>query len=250
MRIYLQPAATLALLIGAGTVHAQITNPDKLVAPPPRPPQISNGPAEDNLQWLWTYTRDPDVNRMLDLRDDVRFKEMVRRNFTAPQAFWGANPSLADAIPLFLARYAHITTTDNRYITIDGCVRTFCPAHGLLWIDLGTQHPLIVFVGVNWSPTGHTVNEPASSYDMWVFSNHPLTPTTVPAPLAKSIAEWQKYLRSRGRIVPHVGHAILVDPMGRPTFILPELLGANGIPAQAAVSPADGVPDTPDTSKP
>ncbi len=34
--------------------------------------------------------------------------------------------------PALLARYGHITTQENRYITIDGCVRKFCPAHGML----------------------------------------------------------------------------------------------------------------------
>ncbi len=52
-------------------------------------------------------------------------------------------------------------------------------------MDLATPHPLIVFIGVNWSPTGHTVNEPASPHDLWVFSNHPLTPTTVPGTAGK-----------------------------------------------------------------
>jgi hypothetical protein len=244
MRKLLQ-LATLFLLAGAATARAQITSPDKLVAPPPHPPQINSGPAEDNLQWLWTYTKDPDSETILTLRDDVRFREMLRRNFTTQQTFWGANPNLAEAISQFLTRYVHVTTKDNRYITIDGCVRTFCPATGLLWFDLGSLHPQIVFVGINWSPVGHTVNEPASSYDMWVFSNHPFTQSTVPEELVKSIADWQKYLRSRGRIVPHIGHAILAGANGRPNFILPELLGANGIPAQAAVNPSDGAPDEP-----
>jgi len=244
MRKLLQ-LATLVLLAGAATTHAQITNPDKLVAPPPHPPQISSGVAEDNLQWLWPYTKDPDSEVVLTLRDDPRFREMLRHNFRTQQTFWGENPNLAEAISQFLTRYGHITTKDNRYITIDGCVRTFCPATGLLWFDLGTQHPLIVFVGINWSPTGHTVNEPASSYDLWLFSNHPFTQSTVPETLVHSIADWQKYLRSRGRIVPHIGHAIMVDANNRPNFILPELLGANGIPAQAPVSPADGAPDEP-----
>jgi hypothetical protein len=244
MRKLLQ-LALLLLFAGASTARAQITNPDKLVAPPPRPPQISDGPGEDNLQWLWAYSKDPDAEVVLALRDDVRFRDMLRRNFTAQQTFWGANPNLAETIPAFLTRYGHISTQDNRYITIDGCVRTFCPATGLLWFDLGTQHPLIVFVGITWSPVGHTIDDPAASYDLWLFSNHPFTPATVPQELAKSIAAWQKYLRSRGRIVPHIGHAIMVDAKGRPNFILPELLGVNGIPPQAAVSPADGAPDEP-----
>ena len=244
MRKLLQFAALL-FLAGACTTHAQITNPDKLVAPPPRPPQISDGPAEDNLQWLWPYTKDPDSEVVLTLRDDVRFRDMLRRNFTTQQTFWGQNPNLAEAISQFLTRYGHVTTRDNRYITIDGCVRTFCPAAGLLWFDLGSLHPLIVFVGVNWSPAGHTVNEPASSYDLWLYSNHPFTSKTVPEQLVKSIAEWQKYLRSKGRIVPHVGHAIMVDENNRPNFILPELLGANSIAPQAAVKPEDGAPDEP-----
>ncbi len=161
MRRTIQLAAVALLLTAAAETRAQITNPDALVAPSPRNPAHRPIRAVDNLQWLWTFAQPEPIGRATDLRADARFHALLLDNFHRPQAVWGDKPAghnepLDAVIPLFLSQHATVTTQDNRYLSVDGCVPDFCAAHGLLWLDLGTPHPLIVFAAVNWSPQSHT----------------------------------------------------------------------------------------------
>ena len=145
-------------------------------------------------------------------------------------------------IPLFLSRYGTVTTQDNRYISIDGCVPDFCAAHGLLWIDLGTPHPLIVFAAVNWSTEGHTTDEASANYNLWLFSNHVLSAAELPLPLTEAISHWDARLASAHRLVPHIDHATLVEPGGAPYDLSPALAGANTIAPQPDTTAQDDQP--------
>ena len=234
MRTVFHLAATL-LLIGAATARAQITNPNNLVAQPPHNPALQRPAPADNLQWLWQYARPVPIGRASDLRLDARFPLFLQSNFKQPQSMWGppnSHEPLATIIPLFLDKYGAVTADDNRYITVDGCVPSFCAASGLLWIDLGRPHPLAVFAAVNWNPDAHTVNEPAADYNLWLFANHPLDADALPLALTQAIAHWNIRLAAAHRLVPHIAHALLVEPDGSPFAINPELAGANVIAPQ------------------
>ena len=58
----------------------------------------------------------------------------------------GASPSTASYRSLADTALDHLTVPgkvladDNRYISISGCVVHFCPARGLLWVDLNGKH--------------------------------------------------------------------------------------------------------------
>jgi hypothetical protein len=234
MRKPLQFAALL-LLIGATTTRAQVTNPDKLIAPPPRNPAHHAIKPEDNLQWLWPFTKPAPLGEAANLRIDARFQAFLQDSFKQPQSMWGPPNSqepLATIIPLFLNQYGTVTATDNRYITIDGCVPSFCAASGLLWIDLGRPHPLTVFAAVNWDPNAHTPDQPAADYNLWLFSNHQLDADALPLALTQAIAHWNIRLAAAHRLVPHIAHALLLEPDGNPVALNPELAGANTIAPQ------------------
>jgi hypothetical protein len=241
MRTTLQ-LATLSLLIGAATTRAQITNPHNLIAPPPpNPAQHRPVKPVDDLQWLWQYARPAPIGRANDLRLDGRFQTFLQDSFKQPQSMWGlpnTHEPLATIIPLFLTQYGTVTAEQNRYLTVDGCVPNFCAASGLLWIDLGTPHPLAVFAAVNWDPEAHTTDEPAADYNLWLFSNHPLDADALPLALTQAIAHWNIRLASAHRLVPHIAHALLVEPDGSPVPLDPAMAGANVIAPQ------------PDTSQP
>ena len=235
MRTVFHLAATL-LLIGAATTCAQVTNPDNLVGTPPRNPAHHQTlhPAYD-LQWLWQYAKPAPIGRAGDLRLDARFQLFLQSNFNQPQSMWGPPNSrepLATIIPLFLDKYGAVTADQNRYIAIDGCVPSFCAASGLLWIDLGHPHPLAVFAAVNWVPDAHTPGQPTADYNLWLFANHPLDADTLPLALTQAIAHWNIRLAAAHRLVPHIAHALLVEPDGSPFAINPELAGANVIAPQ------------------
>jgi hypothetical protein len=247
MRRTIQLAAFTLLLAAAAAACAQITNPDALVAPSPRNPAHRPIKALDNLQWLWTFTQPEPIGRATELRVDARFHALLLDDFHRAQAIWGDNPAghnepLDAVIPLFLSQHGTVTAQDNRYVSVDGCVPDFCAAHGLLWIDLGTQHPLVVFAAVNWSPESHTTSEAAANYDLWLFPNRQLSADELPLPLTEALAHWDARLSAAHRLVPHIAHAVLVEPDGAPYALKPELAGANTIAPQPDTTAADDQP--------
>jgi hypothetical protein len=223
--------ATLSLLIGAATTRAQITNPDNLIAPPPpNPAQHRPVKPADDFQWLWQFTRPAPIGRANDLRLDARFQSLLQDSFKQPQSMWGppnTHEPLATIIPLFLTQYGTVISEQNRFLTVDGCVPSFCAASGLLWIDLGTPHPLTVFAAINWDPEAHATDQPAADYNLWIFSNHQLDADALPLALTQAIAHWNVRLASAHRLVPYIAHALLVEPDGSPVPLDPAMAGAN-----------------------
>ena len=240
MRTTIHLAAALLLTTIGATTHAQITNPNTLIAPPPpNPAQHQTIHPTDDLQWLWQYAQPNPIGRANDLRLDARFQSFLVTAFKQPQSIWGppnTHEPLPTIIPLFLDKYGAVTATDNRYLTVDGCVPSFCAASGLLWIDLGRPHPLAVFAAVNWNPNAHTIDEPTADYNLQLFSNHQLSPDALPLALSEAIAHWNIRLAAAHRLVPHIAHAVLVEPDGTPNPLDPAMAGANVIAPQPDTS--------------
>jgi hypothetical protein len=243
MRNHLHLAA-IFLLTTATASRAQISNPDKLIAPPPGNParQTETQPTTSgDLQWLWTFAQPAPLGRANDLRVDARFLHLLHTDFRQPQAVWGTNPAhpqpLDLVIPLFLSKYGSVSSAQNRYLSIDGCVPSFCAASGMLWVDLGLTHPLLVFVAVNWSTQGHATTESAADYNLWLFPSRAIDPDEIPFALTEAIAHWNVRLAAAHRIVPHIAHAVIVQPDGNPQGLDPELTGANTIAPQPDTNP-------------
>ena len=120
-----------------------------------------------------------------------------------------------------------VIADDNRYLTITGCVFRFCPARGLLWVDLNGQHPLVVFNAIDWIKDSKTPDQPGAEYTLWVFPNHPIDPEHIPAALTHSIARWTAHPPQGNREIQQIRNAILVDPDGTPHDIPPASIGTN-----------------------
>jgi hypothetical protein len=215
MRTLLQLAATL-LLTGATATSAQITNPDKLVAPAPRPPQIRQRPTEDDIQWLWQYAKPAPIGNKHDLIFDARFTNLLRDNLTAPQAFWGIGTPLSQAARTFLGGSGEVAATDNRYLAISGCVVDHCEQRGLLWVDLGTRDPLIVFAGLRWNEENKIPGQADAPFTLWLFPARQLDPHQLPAALKQALSSWSE---SRDCVPYQIASAIVVDPTGVPHVI-------------------------------
>jgi hypothetical protein len=239
-----------ALLLTTTLAHAQIQPP-----PPPAPqtrPSKKEKPAREDVEWIWQYTpTDTDKDgRENDLVQDLRFRPFLEQFLTAPQTFWGIPidgryRSLANTALDHLTVPGKVIADDNRYISISGCTIHFCPARGLLWVDLNGNHHLVVFAALDWIKEGKPTSDPTAEYTLWVFPNDPLTvasgPGQHPPPaLTKAIARWAAQPLPGSNIVQNITHAILVDPDGTPHEVAPSALG---------VASPSTKPDT-DTSAP
>ena len=221
-----------ALLLTSTLAHAQ---------PHPLPPQTEIKPGKkqkavpENVEWLWQYTpTDTDKQgRENDLVQDLHFRPFLEQFLTAPQTFWGTP---IDGRPRTLATTAldhlsvpdKVLADDNRYVSISGCVVHFCPARGLLWVDLNGTHHLVVFAAIDWIKEGRPTTDPAAEYTLWVFPDEPLSIASgahPPPALIKSIARWSAQPLAGSGIVQNITHAILVDPDGTPHEVAPSALG-------------------------
>jgi hypothetical protein len=244
MRRMLQLAAIMLLVTAAAAMRAQITSPDTLGPKTPRNPAHSSvTKSSAALQWLWAFAKPEPIGRAADLHLDARFHALLTNDFHRPQAIWGPEPGenqpLDAIIPLFLLRYGTVTTQQNRYLTIDGCVPDFCAAHGLLWVDLGAPHPLVIFAAVNWSPESHTTGETAANYNLWLYPNRELSSDDLPLAFTESLSHWDARLATAHRLVPHIEHATLVEPSGALYALTPALVGANTIAPQPDTTASD-----------
>lgn len=221
------------------SAHAQISNPNDMVSGPPKPPAQRHrpeGPTAGSLQWLWQYAQPVPNGNAVTLRNDERFSTLLATSFKQPQAFFGHNIPLSTVIPRFLERYGSVNARDNRYLTVDGCVPSFCAAHGLLWIDLGQPNPLLVFAAVDWTTQNRSTEDASADYNLWLFTNRNVSPDALPFALTQALSTWDARLATAHRGVPHIAHALLVEPDGKPYPLTPTLVGANSLPPQPDTS--------------
>ncbi len=151
--IGVKPCAILALAILPVPAHA-------------KPPKL-----QQDVEWMWQYTPDaahPD-GRENDLAQDLRFKPLLDQYLTAPQTFWGQPiagrwRSLSNTALDHLSVPDKVLADDNRYISISGCTVHFCPARGLLWVDLNGSHHLVVFCAIDWTKQGAPTSDPDAEY--------------------------------------------------------------------------------------
>jgi hypothetical protein len=135
----------------------------------------------------------------------------------------------------FLAVPGDVIGDNNRYFNADGCVQHFCPDRGLLWVDLGTSHPLVVFVAVDWISDNKTTDESGAAYTMWVFSNRAIDPVNIPSPLVRSIARWTSQPYGHTNILQNITRVYIVDPDGTSHPVAPADIGArNTLPPETA----------------
>lgn len=252
-RIGAKAFAILALALAPALAHA-------------KPPK-----AQQDVEWMWQYTPDPanPSGRENELVLDLRFKPFLEQTLTAPQHFWGQPigdrwRSLANTALDHLSVPDKVLQDDNRYISISGCTLHFCPARGLLWVDLNGSHHLVVFCAIDWSKQGAPTSDPQADYTLYLFSNDPLLPDTIrsavasstagvastqdfhlPPALTHAIGRWAAEPMAGTKIVQRITHAVVVDPDGTEHVVSPSSLGV----APVMHTVPSGVPTaTPDTN--
>jgi hypothetical protein len=189
--------------------------------------------AED-LSWMWQYTKPEPDGRESELVHDPRFHSVLEHYLTASQSFWGnQNLPLAEvAAKYFGIVSGAVVAESNRYLTIYGCVPGLSMNQGMLWVDVYGPHPVVVFAATDWTTQGKESQDPDADFNLWVFSNIPLTSSHIPKSLVRSVANWNS------KRPQHIESAVLVDPDGTPHKVAPETLGAT-----PAVQPQTSVSD-------
>ena len=201
-------------------------------------PQVTVHRAErpEDLSWMSTYaSADPgsDENK---LALDPRFGPFLKRSLTAPQSFWGQSRTLGEtAIDFLTGPSGRVIEDENRYVTADARVQDFPADRGLVWVDLGLTHPLVVFAAINWISDNKTVDQGDAAYTMWVFSNRALSGDHIPLALRRSLARWTARPARGDDTLQNVTRVFVVDPDGTPHAIDPATLGAhNTLPAETS----------------
>ena len=234
--LHLVTLATL-LLPGSASLAAQIHSPQVTVHRKAKP---------EDLTWLWAFAQPEPEGRENDLANDPRFRTLLRSSFIAPQSFWGKDKSLAEAAQAFLGGPpGSVIADENRYLSADACVQHFCPDRGLLWIDLGLPHPLLVFTAIDWISENKTTAQSDSTYSMWVFSNRPLDRAHLPPALRHSIARWTAQPSSGSSDLQNITRVFIVDPDGTPHPFSPATIGAHNALPPETVSEASPNPKAP-----
>ncbi len=218
-------ALLLAGMMLAGGACAQLI---------PEPPLVQHQVKRDknkqnDLEWMWQYGPPPAGGREHELIQDPNFDGFLHEYFNTPQSFWGpqngdpkdpSHKSLSTTVYDFLAVPGEVIADNNRYMTVTGCVFHFCPSRGLVFADLDSKNPLVVFAAINWIKESHTPNEPDAEYTMWIFPNQRTGttqyPDNLPPPLVHSLARWAAKPLAGSGIVQKIRYAILVDPDGTP----------------------------------
>jgi len=229
-----------------------------------------NKPQREDVEWMWQYTPDathPD-GRENDLVQDLRFKPLLDQFLTAPQTFWG-QPIAGRYRSLSNTALDHLSVPDkvaadaNRYLSISGCTVHFCPARGMLWVDLNGSHHLVVFAAIDWTKQGHPTSDPDAEYNLWIFSNDMLgvsgpaaaasgsapAAARIPPALTHSIGRWAAEPLAGSGIIQHITHAFLVDPDGTQHEVPPASLGVQPPPHEIPIAnPLPGANTAPDTN--
>jgi len=225
MRKLLQLAALLFTITAA--TRAQVSDPNKLIAPPPPPISFhSRHVAIPNFQWLWQYTQPAPDGNEAGLLVDPHFDSFLDDNLKAPQSFFrdGKVSLSAVAHSYFGMIFSPVRGIDNRYITFNSCVPHDCTRHGLIWVDTAPQHPTVVFAATEWTTQGKPETDPDAEYNLWVFSNRPLDPEHPPTALMSAIQQWNPQ--------QHIKNALVIDPDGTPHQVNPATLGATPAPTK------------------
>ena len=235
------------LLLMAVTLAAVPAHPQLLPEPaiPAKAKKEKRRPAD--LEWMFQYSPPPADGREHELIQDPAYRPFLARYFTAPQSFWGPQPtdpkspvhkSLADTVDDFLTVPGKVLVDDNRYISVSGAVRRLPTERGFLFADLNAPNAkhsekdaLVLFAAIDWIRDGKTPSEPGAEYTLWIFPNQVPGPSQAPYSLPPAalhaLGRWMAEPLAGSGLVQKITHAIVVDVDGTPHEI--------AVPATAAL---------------
>ena len=233
--------------------HAQLL-PEPAI--PPKVKKEKRQPAD--LEWMYQYSPPPADGREHELIQDPAYHPFLTRFFTAPQSFWGPQPtdpkapihkSLAETVDDFLTIPGKVLVDDNRYLTVTGAVRRLPAERGLVFVDLNapdakrseknSKDPLVLFAAIDWIRDAKVPSDPEAQFTLWIFANQPpgtpQAPQNLPPAVLRALTRWMAEPLAGSGNVQKITNAILVDADGTPHQIP---VPATGSPASQQEAPA------------
>ena len=237
----LQFASAACLLFAVSTACAQITDPNALVAPPPRNPAERRGhllnahpqaSGPGDVEWLRPYAQPAPAGNKAALLLDTRFRELLMEDLRAPQSMWSQGLPLADAAQQFLSGPGAVESSGNRYITVTGCITDpdthACSQRGLLWVDPAVRTPLVAFSALRWTEQQRTTAQPGAPFNLWIFTSQALDPAHLPVSLTTALTHFV----AAACPTPSIANVLLVDPNGVPRILGSLAAGITPAPCQ------------------
>ena len=230
-RDYYAGLLLFALLASAVPAQAQ------LLPEPPIPPKVKKQKRQPvDVEWMYQYSPPPVDGREHELIQDPQYHPFLEHYFTAPQSFWGPQPtdpkapvhkSLAETVDDFMTIPGKVLVDDNRYLTVTGAVRRLPTQRGLIFVDLNAPNakhterdPLVLFAAIDWVRESKVPGDPEAQYTLWIFPDEPLgtpqAPTSLPPAVLRSLTRWMYQPLAGSGIVQKITNAILVDADGTP----------------------------------
>ena len=230
-RDYYAGVLLLAVAFTTVSVHAQLL-PEPAI--PAKVKKEKRQPAD--LEWMYQYSPPPADGREHELIQDPAYRPFLARYFTAPQSFWGPQPtdpkspvhkSLAETVDDFLTIPGKVLVDDNRYLSVSGAVRRLPTERGFVFVDLNApnakrseKEPLVLFAAIDWIRDAKTPTEPGAEYTLWIFPNQvPGTsqaPYSLPPAVLRALGRWMAEPLAGSGLVQKITHAIVVDVDGMP----------------------------------
>jgi hypothetical protein len=180
-----------------------------------------------SLSWMLTYVApnnnsDPVKDKLVEL---PCFKRALEKAFPNAHSFMGKELVATTAL-LFVQVHSISgpTSSDGRYITVDGCVRHSCPDAGMIWIDTFGNGQIVFAASRDIPANGNVYSD---MFHLWLYSSKPIPENQqLPQPLLASLQN----VYAQEEFVS----AMIVQPNGEMLAALPSTLHLNQIQATPA----------------
>ncbi len=193
------------------------------------------GQPAPNAHWLLEYQGEIlqkggyTVNKLIW---DKRFEPFFSRYLKAPQVFWSKQDSLFEVARLFLGVPGSAELEQGRYWDAYGCVPHDCVDTGLLWVDIGSPEPLVIFAALN--PDRIQSNRDR----LLLFPSENLQLENLPPQLRARVARFASTTTKLGHtLVSPLSTVTLVEPDGTNYAYDPAKLTASGKATGASTQP-------------
>lgn len=125
------------------------------------------------------------------LRNDPRFRVLVREKFPSARLKWDSKrPLSAEIIDIFYSYPGEqVLVTSNRFVTLRGEFQGSANGKALLWCEVAVSSPKMIFVSLDES----LIHEGSAKVD--IYADHDGIGPALPPELVTEVLAWEKELR-------------------------------------------------------